>query len=66
MSEVYEITAVSHGYKRAALVADVSETLIREAVARGDLAVHYVNTKPLIRHAELDAWIESLPNVRRR
>lgn len=60
----YEITAVSHSYRRAALVADVSETLIREAVNRGDLAVHYVNTKPVIRHAELDAWVESLPSTK--
>ncbi|MFI2104105.1 hypothetical protein ACH436_12470 [Isoptericola sp. NPDC019693] len=65
MSETYEIKAVSHGYKRAALATDVSETLIREAVSRGDLAVHYVNSKPVILHAELEAWIESLPSERR-
>ena len=61
----YEITAVSHSYRRAALVADVSETLIREAVNRGDLAVHYVNTKPVILHDELHAWIESQPDTRK-
>lgn len=60
----YEFTPVSHGYKRASLAADVSETLIREAVNLGDLAVHYVNSKPVILHDELRAWVESLPNTR--
>lgn len=64
MSEVYEITAASHSIPRAALAADVGVTTIRQAIARGDLAVHYVGTKPLILHNELIAWVESLPDER--
>lgn len=56
----YRIEPVSHSIPRAALVADVGVTKIREAIANGDLATHNVGTKPLILHTELIAWVESL------
>ena len=56
----YEIPAVSHSIPRAALVVDVGVTKIREAIKNGDLAQHYIGTKPVILHSELIAWVESL------
>lgn len=61
----YQITPAAHSIPRAALVADVGETTIREAIKNGDLATHYSNSKPLILHSELVAWVESLPSTRK-
>ncbi|WP_402464390.1 hypothetical protein [Isoptericola aurantiacus] len=63
MSE-YRIKPVSHSVPRAALVVGIGETKIREAIANGDLATHYIGTRPVVLHNELVEWVTSLPDER--
>lgn len=44
----YEITPVSFDIPGAAMATGLSETTLRDAVRRGDLAAHYSGTKPVI------------------
>jgi hypothetical protein len=49
---------------RAAEAAGVSETTLRQAIALGEVVVHYAGrraTKPIIRAIYLDQWVQSLP-----
>ncbi|WP_235738951.1 hypothetical protein [Nocardioides alcanivorans] len=39
----------------------IGETKIKEAIANSDLIAHYNGTKLVIRAADLDEWIRSLP-----
>lgn len=60
---------VAADLERAAEASGVSKTTIREALADGALVAHYVGgraSKPVIRAADLDEWIESLPTERGR
>lgn len=43
----------------------VRETKLREAINRGDLIVHYHDSKPVILAEDLRDWIASLPTERR-
>lgn len=38
-----------------------SETVIKRAIAKGDLAPRYANSKGVILADELDEWLHSLP-----
>lgn len=58
-------TPVSYDLARAAAAVGLSERTLRDAIAAGDLIAHYLGRKPLIRRADLDAWIKSLPTERR-
>lgn len=58
------IVPVSYDLARAAAAVGLSERTLRDAIATGDLIAHYLGRKPLIRRADLDAWIESLPTER--
>ncbi len=52
-------------YLEAADACGYSLKVIREAVDRGDLKPSYgTRTKPVLRVAELDRWLESLPAER--
>lgn len=61
-----EITPVSYDIPGAALATGLSETTLRDAVRRGDLAAHYSGTKPVIEREELRAFIQALPAERPR
>lgn len=55
---------ISASLSRAAEAADVSESTIKTAIADGSLTAHYVgarSSKPVIRAADLDEWVQSLP-----
>lgn len=62
----YEITPVSYDIPSAALATGLSETTLRDAVRRGDLAALYSGTKLVIEREELQAFIRALPSERPR
>ena len=55
---------LAYTYDQAAAAVGVSARTLRELVARGDLAVKYVGSKPLILASDLEAWLEALPSER--
>lgn len=57
---------VSYDLDGAAAAAGCSRSAIQNAIRKGDLTARYLGTKPLIRRADLDEWVESLPTERRR
>lgn len=58
------LAAVSYNMAGAVAASGVGETTIKKAIADGDLIAHYVGVKTVIRAADLDEWIESLPTER--
>lgn len=46
----------------AAEASGYSRRVIQIAIARHELIPSYANSKPVIRVAELDRWLESLPS----
>lgn len=56
-----EITPVSYDIPGAATAAGSSESVIRRAIAKGDLTPRYLGRKPLILRSDLLEWVESLP-----
>ena len=54
-------TPISYSIPDAAEAVGVSEDTIKKAIASGDLTRRYPNSKPLIRHDDLDEWVASLP-----
>lgn len=56
---------VSYDLAGATRAVGVSERTLRDAIATGDLVAHYIGRKPLIRRADLDAWVRALPTERR-
>ena len=68
MSAYLAVPWISAPLAEAAASAGVSVTTLKDAIADGLLAVHYVGakaTKPVIRAIDLDAWIEAQPSTRR-
>jgi hypothetical protein len=59
------VAPVSYDLAGAAAATGLSERTIRDAIASSDLIAHYSGTKPVLRVADLDEWIESLPTTRR-
>lgn len=55
------LAAVSYSLPGAAEATGIGRTSIDAAIARGDLVVHYIGTKPIVRAADLDDWVQSLP-----
>jgi len=58
------LAAVSYNMAGAVAASGVGETSIKRAIADGDLIAHYVGVKTVIRAADLDEWIASLPTER--
>jgi hypothetical protein len=56
--------AVSYSMAGAVMASGVSETSIKTAIRNGDLVVHYIGSKIVIRAVDLDEWIDDLPTER--
>lgn len=52
---------ISYTFEQAAEMCGYSVRTLKQAVADGNLAARYANTKGVIRHEDLDSWIDSLP-----
>ncbi|MFF9565775.1 hypothetical protein ACF1AJ_20670 [Leifsonia sp. NPDC014704] len=50
----------------AAAATGYSETVLKAAIARGDLAPHYENTKGVLLAEDLVEWVKSLPTEPQR
>jgi hypothetical protein len=59
------LAAVSYNMAGAIAATGIGETSIKAAITNGDLIAHYVGVKLVIRAADLDEWIQSLPTERR-
>lgn len=55
---------VAYTIETASKASHIGQDRIREAIRLGDLIAHYVGTKAIIRAADLDDWIETLPTER--
>lgn len=55
------MSAISYSVKSAAAATGVSEALISQALKSGELQERYWNTKKIIRHEDLKAFVDSLP-----
>lgn len=55
------VTPHSFEYHDAAAHVGVSVDVIRRAVRAGDLTPRYPTSKPVIRAADLQAWIDRAP-----
>lgn len=60
------MTKLAYTFEEAGQATGYSETTIKDAVRRGDIAPSYANTKPVILAAELQRWLEALPAEPRR
>lgn len=58
------LAAVSYNMAGAVAATGVGETTLTAAIRDGDLIAHYVGRKIVIRAADLDEWIGSLPTER--
>lgn len=45
----------------AAEMVGYSERTLKQAIYDGNLAARYANSKAIIRHEDLAAWVDSLP-----
>lgn len=54
-------TAVSYNMAGAVSATGIGETTINTAIRNNELIAHYVGNKLVIRAADLDEWIQSLP-----
>jgi hypothetical protein len=54
-------TKLAYTFEEAAEQAGYSVRTLKQQVADGNLAARYANTKGVIRHADLDAWLDKLP-----
>jgi hypothetical protein len=53
--------AIAYTILEAAQAVGYSDWVIKKAIAAGDITPRYANSKPIIPHTELVAWVESLP-----
>jgi hypothetical protein len=58
------LAAVSYDMNGAAAASGVSKATLTKAIAADELVVHYVGSKRVVRAADLDDWIRSLPTER--
>ena len=58
----HTVRKLAYTIDEAAWRTGVSPDLIRGQIAYGYLAPRYVNSKPIIPHDELIAWLNSLPS----
>ncbi|MFS0715519.1 helix-turn-helix domain-containing protein [Arthrobacter sp. 1P04PC] len=55
------MSQIAYTYEQAAQQTGYSIRTIKQAVYDGHLLARYANTKAVIRHADLDAWLDQLP-----
>lgn len=61
------VAQISYTLDQAAAATGLGTTTIKQAIATGDLVVHYGGeraSKPILRAVDLDAWIASLPTTK--
>lgn len=58
------VDALAFTIDAAAAACGVSPDVIRRAIRTGDLPVKYPTSRPVIRRADLDAWLEAAPDER--
>lgn len=51
---------IAYTFDEAAEQSGYSVRTLKQAVADGNLAARYANTKGVIRHADLDSWLDGL------
>ena len=54
------MSKLAYTFEEAAEQSGYSIRTLKQAVADGNLAARYANTKGVIRHADLDAWLDGL------
>lgn len=52
---------LAYSIASAAEVADISVSILRNKIAKNELTVRYVGSKPVILADELKAWLLALP-----
>lgn len=52
---------IAYTFEEAAEQSGYSIRTLKQHVADGNLKARYANTKGVIRHADLEAWIDKLP-----
>lgn len=55
------MSKLAYTYEQAAEQTGYSVRTLKQAASDGYLLVKYANTKGVIRHVDLDAWLDSLP-----
>lgn len=55
---------IAYTIKAASVATHIGQDVIRAAIRCGDLTAHYIGVKAIIRGADLDEWIETLPTER--
>jgi len=53
---------IAYSVEAAAAAVGYSEATIRLAIQRGELAPRYANSKAIVLHDDLHAWVHSLPS----
>ena len=56
---------LSYTVADAASVTGLSQTFIRRAIWAGELKAKHANTRVIVRRADLEAWLDGLPDERR-
>jgi hypothetical protein len=52
---------LAYSIPNAGQMVGYSESVIKQVIARGDLTPRFANSKPVLLHADLVEWLESLP-----
>jgi hypothetical protein len=52
---------LSYTIEEAAKMTGYGVTTIREHIGKGNLIAKYANKKGVIRHSDLEAWLDRLP-----
>lgn len=52
---------IAYTITEAAEMVGYSERTLKQAIADGHLAPRYANSKAIIRHEDLAAWVDRLP-----
>lgn len=55
------MSKIAYTFEEAAEQSGYSIRTLKQHVADGNLMVRYANTKGVIRHADLEAWLDKLP-----
>ena len=59
------MTRISFDLRGAAEASSLSVRALQYAIDEGSLTAHYYNSKPLIHHEDLDAYVKALPTSKR-
>lgn len=51
---------IAYTVAEAAEMVGYSERTLKQAIADGNLVPRYANTKAIIRHVDLEAWVDGL------